>query len=573
MAEQNPNEQPENLIPEEEQLPDEPFISPRLMLFVAAFGLLVAFFVWVTQPEFNVVGFGGLALAAVAIIAYLLLNPQGAKDFVTGRTVRFGGVSVIVTVVLIVALVAVYTFVRGQSWRVDVTQRNQFSLTEASRTAMQVYAADPSLPAVQMLVFYDSTSAARRDRETPLLDDYVSTTGGKVSYQVIDLDQNPQLASQYSVLRAGTIVLGVPNENGQLDPTNVETVTSAAQEQLTNAVLRASAQGDFAAYFLNTRNNTSANMSTLRTILSDRFDWTVEETSLLTLNAPDAENRLGDERFDGQVVVIPGGSAPLSDDEMAILTEFLNNGGDLVIFASDSFNDQRGSLATADNLNDYLFENFGLRINNDVVLDNVQSFRTIFDIVSTDLDTTAYISTNGVPRGQAVAAFVAPHTITIAETLPANVRATALARSSAGSYTKSDFAALLTTDQAAFAEAIAQREEDPRGPFVLAAQAENTATGARVVIFGSPSIADDQFAVTNTDNFTLAVNSLVWTTNFNNFVQQITVQQEQSPQNTPIFADAAQTRTINLVTLYVLPFGVLLLGVWVWWSRREKARS
>ncbi|MDL1902504.1 hypothetical protein FBR02_17270, partial [Anaerolineae bacterium CFX9] len=332
MAEQNPNEQPENLIPEEEQLPDEPFISPRLMLFVAAFGLLVAFFVWVTQPEFNVVGFGGLALAAVAIIAYLLLNPQGAKDFVTGRTVRFGGVSVIVTVVLIVALVAVYTFVRGQSWRVDVTQRNQFSLTEASRTAMQVYAADPSLPAVQMLVFYDSTSAARRDRETPLLDDYVSTTGGKVSYQVIDLDQNPQLASQYSVLRAGTIVLGVPNENGQLDPTNVETVTSAAQEQLTNAVLRASAQGDFAAYFLNTRNNTSANMSTLRTILSDRFDWTVEETSLLTLNAPDAENRLGDERFDGQVVVIPGGSAPLSDDEMAILTEFLNNGGDLVIF-------------------------------------------------------------------------------------------------------------------------------------------------------------------------------------------------------------------------------------------------
>lgn len=573
MAEQNPNEQLENQIPEEDQLPEEPFISPRLMLFVAAFGLIVAFFVWVTQPEFNVVGFGGLALSAVSIIAYLLLDPQGAKDFLTGRTVRFGGVSLIVTVVVIVALVAIYTFVRGQNWRVDVTERNQFSLTDASRTAMEVYAADPSLPGVQMLVFYDSTSAARRDRETPLLDDYISTTGGKLSYQIVDLDQNPQLASQYSVLRAGTVVLGVPGEDGQLDPANVETVPTVTQDQLTNAVLRASAQGDFAAYFLNTRDNTAATMTTLRSILTDRFDWTVADSSLLTLNAPDAENRLGDETFDGQVVIIPGGSAPLSDDEMTILTEFLNNGGDLIIYASDSFNEEANSLATADNLNEYLFANFGIRINNDVVLDNVQSFRTVFDIVSTDLDGTAYVSSNGVPTGQGVLAFVAPRTITIADELPENVRVTELARSGEGSFTKNDFAALLTTDQAAFAEAIAQTDSDPRGPFVVAAQSENTQTGARVVVFGSPSIADDQFAVTNTDNFTLAVNSVVWTTNFNNFVQQITVQQEQSPQDTPIFADASQTRTINLITLYVLPFGVLLLGVWVWWSRREKARG
>jgi hypothetical protein len=29
---------------------------------------------------------------------------------------------------------------------------------------------------------------------------------------------------------------------------------------------------------------------------------------------------------------------------------------------------------------------------------------------------------------------------------------------------------------------------------------------------------------------------------------------------------------LRILTVFVVPFGILLLGVWVWWNNREKAR-
>jgi ABC-type uncharacterized transport system involved in gliding motility auxiliary subunit len=109
---------------------------------------------------------------------------------------------------------------------------------------------------------------------------------------------------------------------------------------------------------------------------------------------------------------------------------------------------------------------------------------------------------------------------------------------------------------------------------VLAASAENTQTGAHVVLFGSTSVGADVFSLfQNVNNLDVAFNSLIWATNFNNFFSQITVQQEQRPQDLPIFADAQTVRNINFVTIVILPFGVLLIGILVWINTRERKRS
>jgi len=50
------------------------------------------------------------------------------------------------------------------------------------------------------------------------------------------------------------------------------------------------------------------------------------------------------------------------------------------------------------------------------------------------------------------------------------------------------------------------------------------------------------------------------------------VQQQQRPQDQPIFADEQSLRNINFITIFILPFGVLLIGVLVWWNNRERAR-
>src|SRR5690606_30144747 len=96
---------------------------------LAFIGLLVAVAVVFTQPTFSVMGWGGLGIALLSLLAWVLMAPDQARAVVTGRTLRFGGMSLIVTVIVLTALVGVYTVVRGMNLRVDLTQRDTFSLT------------------------------------------------------------------------------------------------------------------------------------------------------------------------------------------------------------------------------------------------------------------------------------------------------------------------------------------------------------------------------------------------------------------------------------------------------------
>src|SRR5690606_41466657 len=103
----------------EQQTPEneQPFIPPHYMLILVVVGLVVAIGVYLTQPTFSVVGWGGLGIAVLSLVAYVLMAPEQAKAALTGRTMRFGGTSVLVTIVLLVALGFAYVFVRRSEER------------------------------------------------------------------------------------------------------------------------------------------------------------------------------------------------------------------------------------------------------------------------------------------------------------------------------------------------------------------------------------------------------------------------------------------------------------------------
>jgi ABC-type uncharacterized transport system involved in gliding motility auxiliary subunit len=560
----NQNQLPEDT---ENELEQEPFIPPQYLLFLSILGFVVAGVVALTQPTFSVVGYGGLAFGVLALLAWVLLAPQQAKALLTGRTAQFGGTSLLVTVIVLVALIAVYTLVRNQNWQLDLTESDTFSLTPESEQAVAGIGADPNVPPVKLIAFYGAAQASRRDQDSVLFDDYAQTSNGKISYEFLDLDRNPAQAELYGVTRAGQIAVVALNEAGEPDVENAALVNFADQGEITNAILKVAASGEFQAFFLTVQDNVSSDMSAIKNSLINQYDWTVEDVSLLELTGPQAEFRLNDPNVDGQVIIIPGGSQPLADQELEVLQQYLNNGGDLIIFAGNNFNEDFTSLATAENLNAYLFDNFGLRFNNDVVLDQTLAFQSPISIISPTLDSTSFITTNGVVRGQGALIFDATHSIQVSDTPPANVTVTSLARSGEDAYATSDYQRILDGN---FNEA----EGDAQGPFVVAASAENTETGARIVLYGSPSIGADLFSMfQNVDNLDVAFNSLVWTTNFNNFFSQITVQQQQRPQDAPLFADAQTLRNINFITMILLPFGILLIGVFVWWNGRERQRS
>jgi len=400
-----------------------------------------------------------------------------------------------------------------------------------------------------------------------LFDDYKKNSNGKIDYKFVDPEKEPQTATLYKISTSGSIAIAKLDAQGNPDTKDAQVVTSTDQGQITNAILKVSASGVFNAYFLNVQDGTASKMSVLKTNLSSRYGWTTKDVSLVQLTSPDNKDiNLNDPNVTGQVIIIPGGSAPLADAELKVIQDYVAKGGDLIILAGTNLNTDKTSLATADNLNNWLKTDFGISFDKDVVIDKTQAFQSPLIPVATNLDSGSFITSNGIPVGQAALVFEVPNSITVQATLPANITVAKLAQSTSAAYAKTNLQDVLDNK-------IDKADGDASGPFVLAASAENTQTHARVILLGSTSLGDDTYAsFQNIDNLSVTFNSLIWATNFNDYFTQITVQQQQRPQDQPIFADAQSLRNINFITIVILPFGVLAIGVLVWWNNRERAR-
>ncbi len=560
MVDQTPN------IPQEQ----EPFIPPSYMLILAGLGLLVALGVALTQPSFNVVGWGALGIAALSLIAWVFMAPEQARAVLTGRTARYGSTAVLVTFIFLVALVAIYVAVSWAEIRIDLTERDQFSLTPESRQAIAAIGAAPNLPAIKLLAFYSANQAGRRDQDSLLFKDYAETSRGKISYEFIDPDRNPAQVQLYETtldtrISGGQIIVAALQDDGQPDANNAEVVSFFSQDELTNAILKASASGDFRAYVLNVDDGLSlSDISVLQNDMQNLFDWTIEEVSLFQLTSPSSEIKLDDPAVDGTVLIIPGGSSPLSDDELQFISNYLNDGGDLVILAGPSVTDNT-SLAVAENLSTYLYDNFGVRFRNDVILDAQFSVQgTPLLPVASTFDTVNFI-TSSFPSNQVGAVFEVPHSIEIAPTLPQNITLSELIKTSDVSYSKTDINAVLNNE-------ITQTDSDPKGPFVVGAAVENSQTGAKIVLYGSPTIFQN-LSGQGIVNTLIARLTLAWTTNFNDFFNQVNIQSEFRPQDAPVFATDQVIRNITLVSIFVVPFSVLAIGLLVWWNNRERAAT
>jgi hypothetical protein len=552
----------------------EPFIPPYYMLILAAVGFAVALIVLLTQPSFTVVGWGGLGIGLLSVIVWAFMAPDQARAILTGRTARYGGTTVLVTVIFILALIAIYSLVKSRNIRLDLTERNDFSLTDENRQIIQGLAVEPNVPNVKIYAFYGQNQGSARDQAVILLDEYVQASQNKISYEFIDPDRNPNLAQTYQITRTGQIAVLPLDAEGNPINDRLQKVDFLTQEALSNAILRVAASGDFRAYVVVTDSGITlegtgaSGMSELNNLLKQQFNWQTQEVSFVQLAATGGDINLTDPAVDGQVVVIVGGDTPLNQPQVDFLTNYLNNGGHVVIFAAPVNSDNQPVLATTPALSEYLYNTFGLRFADNLVMDQtLLADQYGFLPGANTFDTTSPITRNLNQRTPMVLSL--PRSIEIAPTLPQDVVVTELVKTSDQSYAKLDTSILTTTDIAL----TRPTDADPKGPFVVGASAENTKTGARLVMFGSADIPTNQWRGSGVSNLSVALLSFAWTTKFDDFFQQIPqLTQPQRAEDTPIFATQQVLRNINFVTIIVIPFGVLLLGAYAWWRSRERAR-
>ena len=145
-------------------------IPPNAILLLAGVGLIIALVVAFTQATFTVIGWIGIAIAVLSIVGWGIIVPQQVRDALTGRTTRYGGTALVVTVVVIVALVGIYSLFRGLNIQTDITESSRYSLTQDVREMLIALGVDESRPPIEILVFLDASEASLRERVTLLLD-------------------------------------------------------------------------------------------------------------------------------------------------------------------------------------------------------------------------------------------------------------------------------------------------------------------------------------------------------------------------------------------------------------------
>ena len=372
--------------------PDEqPFLPPRSLLGLALAGALVALIAFAMGAA-AVVAWGALGIALLALAGWALTAPQQARAVLTGRTLRFGGTSVLVTLLMLAALVALYTLIRQANLSVTLGEGSEFALSAEGRAAIVAIGNDPTLPQVQVTTFISASQAGFRDQIELLMAEYEAVSQGKVRNEFVDLDRNPLRAEQLGATNPNQLYVTRLNEAGEPDTEEGELLRFFSQDSLTNAILRNAVAGDFRTWFIEVEDGRGMNasgpegLSTLSIALEQQLDWTNREVPLLDFTAPGSALRLNDPAIDGEIMIIAGGSQPLSAPELAVLTDYLDGGGKLILLAAPGLETGSTPLAADEALGDWLHEHFGLRFRNDMVLDQNQAFQSPLYPVSTELD-------------------------------------------------------------------------------------------------------------------------------------------------------------------------------------------
>jgi ABC-type uncharacterized transport system involved in gliding motility auxiliary subunit len=479
----------------------------------------------------------GIAISAgilvIGLALYGILNPAGVRRFVAGRQARYGSNALIMSLAFIGILVIINWLVYQNPKKFDLTEGKQRTLAPETLQALE------ALPQnVLAKAFYSSQYPV--DTAKSLLGDFRSSSNGKFDFEFIDPNADPVQARKYGITGDGKIILIMGDTQ--------ETAAYADENTLTQAMIRLISPEVRAVYFLTGHGEPSLTASETTSLLRAREtleskNYTVEELNLAAANkVPDG----------AKAVIIAGASAPLLEQEVEQLREYVGNGGSLIVLADPPpFTDEDPE---ADPLAQYLADEWSITLQDTLVIDltSNQPFSAISASYSSSAPITAHTTTFTImPEARSLAIDATP---------PEDLRVTALILTSQQSWGETDLAALQATQEVAFDEA-----KDVPGPLTLAASAENTTTKGRVVVFGNSTFARNEGfdAYANGDIFTNAVDWAAQETDLINITPKTPVTRTFNPPGQLVFI------LIVLGSVFLIPGLVLVAGISSWLARRR----
>ena len=296
--------------------------------------------IYIVAPERTWLIAGVEGLAAACLTVFLVAHYELFREISARRSTRLGMNSLLM-VVLFATILGIINFLAARhNVRWDFSETKRFTL--APQTARLLRELPREVKATVFTGDQGPARAAYRD----LFDSYKTRTA-KLMVEFVDPDKKPGVARRYGLTRPDTVVL----ESGKQETR----ITSASEQELTNALIRVTRDEKKTLYFLTGHSEhlleetDKGGYSFLKEAL-DRQGYVTRALSLYESKAipPNAS-----------VLVLGGPQKQVSREEQVLLTDYVNKGGRLLVLLDP------GSRAGLEGV----LESWGLQADNRTVLD------------------------------------------------------------------------------------------------------------------------------------------------------------------------------------------------------------
>jgi ABC-type uncharacterized transport system involved in gliding motility auxiliary subunit len=512
-------------------------IAP-LGLIIALISALVTIGLFIIQREFSLAIQVSLVMVVIGIGLFVILDPDRARAAFTGRQARYGSNAIILGVAFIGILVAINYLVYMNPIRWDFTETEKFTLAPETIETID------RLPGkVSIFGFY--TPEYSTDQADALLDQYKLHSDGKIEYRFINPREDPLTAERYNVTQAGTIVLVLDDHQEQ--------VNLVDELEITGALVRLISPGEIKVYFLTGHGEYDpdgmgeVSYSRVKSTLEAK-NYTVEKLNLISG---------GKIPQDAEVLIIAGPRIPLSQEEVDLLSAYLEMGGSMIVMEEPLPMTDYGD--SPDPLAEYLSTQWGITLGKDMLVDPNSSLSPYWPFNGLYGD---HIITKGM---QTLTTMYPTARSVTPDSSVTSARLQDLVLTARESWAESDLQTLIESAGSEDPPPIQPDEgEDLLGPVTLAVTLEDFEKQTRLVVFGDSDFASDEAFYFTPGNLNIIMNSVDWVS------EQETLIDLTPKEDIPRILIPLEKISLNfifLASVILLPGLILVAGIVVWVQR------
>ena len=506
----------------------------KVSFLLATLFILTALALKLFRPEWQLhrnifAGIGG-----VFFLLSLYYERHSLKSFFSARSTRHGINSVLMVLMVLAIVVLANWIVSRHPLKYDTTKNKSFSLSSLTVNGLK----NLKRP-VKVTSFYTyAEDDASRSKMKTLLDDYQRQTK-LLEVKMVDPLKNLPLVRQYGIERNGTTVI----ESG----TQKTTINSTEEEEITNAILKVSANKQVTIYFLQGHKEPSISdfegggFSSVSDALK-KSNYAVKELGDLAAKAkvPD----------DCDVLIIAGPEVQLLDHEIKAIQDYLAAGGSAIVL-----DDPRSDPSVAKILSAYDVEAVS-----DIVVDDSCNFPLAGPVVPCVVPDRGTAVSKEFDNSS-ILFFPESRSLNYSQKEGSKITFTRIASTSDHSWGETD------KQQAVFEEG-----KDKKGPLTVGllatrpveAQTKKT-NEMRLIVFGDASFTQNQFVGWSPWNYRLFSNSVAWLSEQENLIHL----PPRSTQSEMMTLSSTQLTYIMLLVVIVMPLAVLGTGIAVWIKRKK----